>query len=70
MQDLSALIREIQELYLFGGLDTLRDDKEQEKDKQKALQVAEMLQMLVTMSPMGAEQNGVSEKKEDEAKNG
>ncbi|KAL6704892.1 hypothetical protein ACN47E_007575 [Coniothyrium glycines] len=66
-QDISTLIRDLQELWLFGGLDTLKDEGEQEKDRAKAVQVAELLEQLVKTAPIGKEGDGVKiEEKEGE----
>ncbi|KAH9866753.1 hypothetical protein J1614_008446 [Plenodomus biglobosus] len=45
-QDLSTLIRDLQELWLFGGLDTLSDSKDEAESRKKAILVAEMLEGL------------------------
>lgn len=65
-QDISTLIRDLQELWLFGGLDTLKDDTEQEKDRQKAMQVAEMLEQLVKTSPVGNDTKKLKSEEEEE----
>jgi hypothetical protein len=38
-QNMSMFIRDLQELWLFGGLDTLADKKDAEVERQKALEV-------------------------------
>lgn len=47
-QDISTLIRDLQELWLFGGLDTLGEDKdgEEEREREKVRLVAEMVEAL------------------------
>jgi hypothetical protein len=45
-QELSTLIRDLQELWLFGGLDTLADKADEEATRAKAVQVAEMIEGL------------------------
>lgn len=57
-QDISTLVRDLQELWLFGGLDTLSDPADEEANRKKALAVAEMIEALAKQSPAGARQNG------------
>lgn len=45
-QDISTLIRDLQELWLFGGLDTLWNPADEEANRTKALAVAEMIEAL------------------------
>ncbi|KAH8719297.1 hypothetical protein GQ44DRAFT_623625 [Phaeosphaeriaceae sp. PMI808] len=45
-QDLSTLIRDLQELWLFGGLDTLSDPADEEANRTKAVKIAEMVEVL------------------------
>lgn len=45
-QDISTLIRDLQELWLFGGLDTLSDPADEEASRVKAIAVAEMIEVL------------------------
>lgn len=57
------LIRDLQELWLFGGLDTLADQKDAEVEKQKALEIAGLVEGLVAKMPEawkvpGGEQDG------------
>ncbi|KAF2714633.1 hypothetical protein K504DRAFT_7175 [Pleomassaria siparia CBS 279.74] len=54
-QDLSTLIRELQELWLFGGLDTLTDPADEEANKAKALSIAAMVEVL-TKGPVRVEE--------------
>ncbi|EOA85564.1 uncharacterized protein SETTUDRAFT_170115 [Exserohilum turcica Et28A] len=64
-QDISTLIRDLQELWLFGGLDTLADPSDEEANRKKALAVAQMIESLAKQAPAGAPQNGTSAIKED-----
>jgi hypothetical protein len=45
-QDLSTLIRDLQELWLFGGLDTLSDPADEEANREKAVRVAQVIEGL------------------------
>jgi hypothetical protein len=45
------LIRDLQELWLFGSLDTLTDPADQEADKAKALEIARLIETLAKMPP-------------------
>lgn len=63
-QDLSTLIRDLQELWLFGGLDTLSGERDGEEAKKKAVEVAEMMEGLARR---GRIQHG---DKEEDKKNG
>ncbi|PWO25935.1 potassium ion channel Yvc1, partial [Pyrenophora tritici-repentis] len=58
-QDISTLVRDLQELWLFGGLDTLSDPADEEANRKKAVAVAEMIEALAKQSPAGSGQNGV-----------
>ena len=49
-QDLSTMIRELQELWLFGSLDTLTDPADSAKDKEKALQISQLIETLAKKS--------------------
>jgi hypothetical protein len=63
-QDLSTLIRDLQELWLFGGLDTLSDPADAEAARNKALQVAGMIEGLAGSRCVGGgkkEVNGTDE---------
>ncbi|KAH7408629.1 hypothetical protein DE146DRAFT_629522 [Phaeosphaeria sp. MPI-PUGE-AT-0046c] len=64
-QDLSTLIRDLQELWLFGGLDTLSDPKDEEASREKAEKVGEMIEELVGRREMGegVKEEGVVEEK-------
>ncbi|KAJ4298209.1 hypothetical protein N0V90_006108 [Kalmusia sp. IMI 367209] len=50
-QNMSMLIRDLQELWLFGSLDTLADKNELEGDREKALEVARLVEGLVKRVP-------------------
>lgn len=68
-QKMTMLIRDLQELWLFGGLDTLADEKDEEAEKKKAVEVAALVEGLVKKMPEawkvsggdanGARDNGV-----------
>ncbi|KAF2191491.1 hypothetical protein K469DRAFT_372459 [Zopfia rhizophila CBS 207.26] len=45
-EDLSTLIRELQELWLFGGLDTLNKPADEEAATKQALEIARMVEQL------------------------
>jgi hypothetical protein len=60
-QDLSTLIRDLQELWLFGGLDTLAEPVDEEGKRKKAVQVAEMIEGLAGTKRVGGEGEGVKE---------
>jgi hypothetical protein len=45
------LIRDLQELWLFGGLDTLTNPADEESNRAKALVVAEMIEALAKQKP-------------------
>jgi hypothetical protein len=47
----TADMRQVQELWLFGGLDTLADKKDAEVERQKALEVAGLVEGLVRKLP-------------------
>ncbi|KAF2734761.1 hypothetical protein EJ04DRAFT_563905 [Polyplosphaeria fusca] len=46
VQDTSSLIRELQELWLFGGLDTIADPADDAANKDKALEMAALIEKL------------------------
>ncbi|KAF2864764.1 hypothetical protein BDV95DRAFT_613295 [Massariosphaeria phaeospora] len=46
LQDLSTLIRDLQELWLFGGLDTLTDPADDAAMRAKALGIAALVEVL------------------------
>lgn len=48
---MTMLIRDLQELWLFGGLDTIANKKDAEKEKEKVLQVAELVERLTKKMP-------------------
>jgi hypothetical protein len=54
-QDLSTLIRDLQELWLFGGLDTLSDPADEEASREKAEKVAGMIEVLAKSAPVEVE---------------
>jgi hypothetical protein len=45
------LIRDLQELWLFGGLDTLTNPADEEANRAKAIVVAEMIEALSKQKP-------------------
>jgi hypothetical protein len=50
----------LQELWLFGGLDTLSDPADEEANRIKALAVAEMIEALAKQKPVvGVKEKGV-----------
>jgi hypothetical protein len=53
-QDLSTLIRDLQELWLFGGLDTLSDPADEEANREKAVRVARVIEGLAGSRKVGA----------------
>lgn len=61
-QDLSTLIRDLQELWLFGGLDTLSDPADEEVNRTRAVEVAKLIEVLAKSKPSAGpeEQNGVN----------
>jgi hypothetical protein len=70
-QDLSSLIRDLQELWLFGGLDTLEDKKNEDvvREREKAGRVAEMIERLAKgRSVGGTESKGENGVKEEEGR--
>jgi hypothetical protein len=50
-QDIAALIRDLQELWLFGGLDTLQNPADEETQRKKAEDVGAMIQVLAQQKP-------------------
>jgi hypothetical protein len=52
-QDLSTLIRDLQELWLFGGLDTLSDPADEKANREKAVMVAEVIEGLAGSRKVG-----------------
>jgi hypothetical protein len=60
-QDLSTLIRDLQELWLFGGLDTLSDPADEETNRTKAVEVAQMIEVLAKSGPAARKENEVAE---------
>ncbi|KAF1829275.1 hypothetical protein BDW02DRAFT_574141 [Decorospora gaudefroyi] len=69
-QEISTLVRDLQELWLFGGLDTLSDPADEETNRTKALAVAEMIEALAKQSPVGSAQNGAAAVVKKEESNG
>ena len=57
-QDISTLIRDLQELWLFGGLDTLTDPADEAANRTKALAVAGMIEALAKKQPVADEKEG------------
>jgi hypothetical protein len=55
------LIRDLQELWLFGGLDTLTNPADEESNRAKALVVAEMIETLAKQKPAIKLENGGEE---------
>ncbi|KAJ4332443.1 hypothetical protein N0V87_008375 [Didymella glomerata] len=50
-QDIATLIRDLQELWLFGGLDTLQNPADEDTQRRKAEEVAGMIEMLAQQKP-------------------
>ena len=59
----------MQELWLFGGLDTLADPADEEANRTKARAVAEMMEALAKQGPGEARESGTGVAKKEE-KNG
>jgi hypothetical protein len=55
----------LQELWLFGGLDTLSNPADEEASRARAVKVAEMVARLATSKPGKVEQDGVVVKGEE-----
>ena len=55
------MIRDLQELWLFGGLDTLTNPADEEANRAKALVVAEMIEALAKHKPVVKLENGGEE---------
>ncbi|KAJ8108362.1 hypothetical protein OPT61_g8227 [Boeremia exigua] len=51
-QDIATLIRDLQELWLFGGLDTLQNPADEEAQKKKADEVAGIIEVLAQQKPV------------------
>lgn len=51
-QDIATLIRDLQELWLFGGLDTLQNPANEDTQRKKAEEVAGMIEMLAQQKPV------------------
>ncbi|KAF1935341.1 hypothetical protein EJ02DRAFT_460475 [Clathrospora elynae] len=64
-QEISTLVRDLQELWLFGGLDTLSNPADEEANRKKALAVAEMIEGLAKQKPSASKENGVATVKEE-----
>ncbi|KAF1917365.1 hypothetical protein BDU57DRAFT_444426 [Ampelomyces quisqualis] len=56
-QDISALIRDLQELWLFGGLDTLREEG-REGEGARVGQVAALIEELIKRGGEGVKKEG------------
>ncbi|KAL1647284.1 hypothetical protein SLS61_007454 [Didymella pomorum] len=52
MDDIATLIRDLQELWLFGGLDTLQNPTDEDTQRKKAEDVAGMIEMLAQQNPV------------------
>ncbi|KAF1925682.1 uncharacterized protein M421DRAFT_423512 [Didymella exigua CBS 183.55] len=50
-QDIATLIRDLQELWLFGGLDTLQNPADEETQMKKAEEVAAIIEVLAQQKP-------------------
>lgn len=60
-QDIATLIRDLQELWLFGGLDTLQNLADEEAQRKKAEDVAGMIEVLAQQKPVvKTEEQGVT----------
>ena len=58
-QDIATLIRDLQELWLFGGLDTLQNPADEDTQRKKAEEVAGVIEMLAQQKPVTkAERSG------------
>ncbi|KAF2106925.1 hypothetical protein BDV96DRAFT_472167, partial [Lophiotrema nucula] len=51
VQDLSSLIKELKDLWLFGSLDTITDPADEHANKEQALRVAALIEKLAKASP-------------------
>lgn len=51
-QDIATLIRDLQELWLFGGLDTLQNPADEETQRKKAAEVAGIIEVLAQQKPV------------------
>ncbi|KNG45370.1 actin-binding cofilin tropomyosin type [Stemphylium lycopersici] len=69
-QDISTLIRDLQELWLFGGLDTLADPADEEANRTKARAVAEMIEALAKQGPGEARESGTGVAKKEDTNGG
>ncbi|PSN74137.1 hypothetical protein BS50DRAFT_567024 [Corynespora cassiicola Philippines] len=45
-QDLTTLVRDLQELWLFGSLDTLADPRDEEENRRRAVEIARLVEKL------------------------
>ena len=57
-QKMTMLIRDLQELWLFGGLDTLADAKDEEVERRKVGEVARLVEGLVGKMPVDGGKDG------------
>ncbi|KAF2624771.1 hypothetical protein BU25DRAFT_347601, partial [Macroventuria anomochaeta] len=51
-QDIATLIRDLQELWLFGGLDTLQNPADEEAQRKKAEEVSGIIEVLAQQKPV------------------
>ncbi|KAF1961670.1 hypothetical protein CC80DRAFT_401151 [Byssothecium circinans] len=58
-QNTAMLIRDLQELWLFGSLDTLADPADEALDTAKALELASLIEKLARQPPKTAEGEAV-----------
>jgi hypothetical protein len=65
-EDFQALIRQLQEMWLFGQLDTMGESKVQQQTDENAKVVAELLRQLAARQGLSQDE----EKMEDVAKGG
>jgi hypothetical protein len=56
-QDIATLIRDLQELWLFGGLDTLQNPADEEAHRKKAEEVAGVIEVLAQQKPVVKEED-------------
>ncbi|KAF2248152.1 hypothetical protein BU26DRAFT_328137 [Trematosphaeria pertusa] len=50
-QNMAMLVRDLQELWLFGSLDTLTDPADEEEGRKKALEIAALVEILAKRPP-------------------
>jgi len=56
-QDIATLIRDLQELWLFGGLDTLQNPADEEAHRKKAEEIAGVIEILAQQKPVVKEED-------------